>query len=344
MERELNNRARLLLRTLIGQYIRSGEPVGSRTLARHSGLNLSSATVRNVMADLEEEGFIASPHTSAGRVPTDQGYRFFVDSLLTLNPVEQDTYETIESHLSEPQPVSGVVNNASDVLSLLTSFVGVVTVPRREQFAFKHIDFVGLDEHQVLVILVFHDGEVQNRIIQTRQRYSAAELERGANFLNTEYAGLLLADIRQRLVADLDSARRQMDAIMRNTIEMASQAFTTSSDADVVVSGQNNLMHCNEFGDVNKLRNIFEAIQQKQGILHLLEESVLADGVRLFIGEESGSNALEECSLVAAPYTLNGRVIGVLGVIGPTRMAYDRVISVVDATARILGSVLNHDH
>jgi heat-inducible transcriptional repressor len=340
---DLDNRSRHLLRSLIAHYIRSGEPVGSRTLARQSGLKLSPATIRNVMADLEDAGLIHSPHTSAGRVPTDQGYRMFVDTLVTLSPVEDKTYRQIETRLKEPLPASEVVNSASDLLSALTSFVGMVTVPKPERFVFKHIDFVAISDRQILVILVFQDGEVQNRIIHTRRRFDASQLERAANFLNEEYAGLLLADIRRRLIADLEQARRQMDDIMRDTIEFAGHAFSTKEGGDFVVSGQSNLLSVHEFSNIDKLRNIFDAIQHKSDILHLLEESVNADGVRIFIGEESGSEALGGCSLVTAPYALDGRVVGVLGVIGPTRMAYDRVISVVETTAQVLGSVLNQN-
>jgi heat-inducible transcriptional repressor len=340
-EQDISSRARHLLRTLVARYIQDGQPVGSRSLARQSGLSLSPATIRNVMADLEHAGLISSPHTSAGRVPTVQGYRFFVDTLLTVAPVEAGTYREIETRLTTPHPASHVVSSASDLLSMLTSFVGVVTVPKREQFAFRHIDFVHISDGQLLVILVFQDNEVQNRIIHCKRPYSVAELERAANFLNTEYAGLLLGEIQQRLVADLVTARQQMDRIMSTAIDIARNAFTAESGTDVVVSGQTNLMDCDDLSDVEQLKGIFDMIQQKQDILQLLDECVSADGVRLFIGEESGSNALDSCSLVTAPYTVDGRSVGVLGVIGPTRMAYDRIISVVEATAEILGSALN---
>ena len=338
---DLSGRARNLLRALVAKYIEDGVPVGSRSLARQSGLNLSPATIRNVMVDLEHAGLISSPHTSAGRVPTIQGYRFFVDTLLTVVPVEAGTYQQIETRLTEPRPASKVASSASDLLSMLTSFVGVVTVPKREQFAFRHIDFVHISENQLLVILVFQDNEVQNRIIRCKRPYTAVELERAANYLNAEYAGLLLGEIRRRLIADLVSARQKMDRIMNAAIDIAKNAFATDAATEVVVSGQTNLMDCDDLSDVGQLKGIFDKIQHQQEMLQLLDECVSADGVRLFIGEESGSNALDSCSLVTAPYSVDGQVVGVLGVIGPTRMAYDRVISVVEATAEILSSALN---
>ena len=338
---DLNGRARHLLRTLVANYIQEGQPVGSRSLARHSGLSLSAATIRNVMADLEDAGLVSSPHTSAGRIPTVQGYRFFVDTLLKVVPVEAGTYQQIETRLTRPRPASKVASSASDLLSMLTSFVGVVTLPKREQFAFRHIDFVHISETQLLVILVFQDNEVQNRIIHCKRSYSVAELERAANFLNTEFSGLLLGEIRRRLIADLVTARQQMDQIMNAAIDIAKNAFANDAATEVVVSGQTNLMNCDDLSDVEQLKRIFDKIQHQQDMLQLLDECVSADGVRLFIGEESGSEALDSCSLVTAPYSVDGQTVGVLGVIGPTRMAYDRVISVVEATAEILGSALN---
>ncbi len=341
MDTELNARARHLLRTLVGRYIDQGRPVGSRNLARHSGLNLSPATVRNVMADLEDAGFIHAPHTSAGRVPTVQGYRFFVDTLVTLNPLASQTSEEIEEKLKDTHPVSHVIDEASEVLSMLTNFVGVVTVPKREGFGFRRIDFVPIDRRQLLAILVFQDGEVENRIVETDREYGASELERAANYLNREYAGSSLREIKQRLVDDLVQARQEMDELMRAAIELARSAFGPGADQDVVVAGQTRLMGYEDLSDVEKLKTLFDAFQEKREILDLLQRCVDCDGVQLFIGEESESEALQPCSLVGAPYQFQGRVVGVLGVIGPTRMAYDRVISVVDTTAKILSAVLN---
>lgn len=339
MKPDINKRARHLLEILVAQYIRDGKPVGSRTLSRQSGLSLSPATIRNVMADLEDAGLIAAPHTSAGRIPTSQGYRFFVDTLVTAD--ERRGAREVESSMVDSSGTSKAVESASNLLSALTNFVGVVTVPKRESFAFRHIDFVTLSDTQVLAILVFADGEVQNRLLITERRFSQPELERAANFLNSEYSGMRLPEIKARLVDHMAASKQQMDELMQAAIDVARNAFSKGQRADVVVSGQTNLMQHADFGDLNKLRTLFEAFQEKREILFLLEECVGADGVRLFIGEESGSEALDACSVVSAPYQAGNEVVGVLGVIGPTRMAYDHVISVVEATADVLSSILN---
>ncbi len=337
----LNNRAQVLLKALIGRYIKDGQPVGSKLLAGRGGLDLSPATIRNVMAELERYGYLSAPHTSAGRVPTTQGYRFFVDTMLTAQPVPQLQREEIRLTLSEQPASRDAVSTASSLLSELTSFVGVVTTPRRESFVFRHIDFVAMNGEQVLVILVFDDGEVQNRVIATHRPLSPAELEQAANFLNREFAGRLLGDIKHSLVSDMANARKEMDRLMQAAIDMAQSAFSDAPDKDVVVSGQTNLMACQDLANVEKLKALLDTIQQKSDLMRLLDECVQAEGVRLFIGEESGHQALGDVSLVSAPYTIDGEVVGVLGVIGPTRMAYDRVISVVETTARALGKALD---
>ncbi|MBX3724659.1 MAG: heat-inducible transcriptional repressor HrcA [Xanthomonadales bacterium] len=339
----LDARARRLLRTLIAQYIRDGQPVGSRTLARQSGLDVSAATIRNVMADLEEIGLVAAPHTSAGRVPTTQGYRVFVDSLLEVKPLAESELARLRGELSPGGGTQDLVNSVSGLLSAATQFVGLVTVPRRGAFAFRHIDFVPLDGRRVLVILVFTDNDVQNRVIDLPRPYSAAELEQAANFLNQQYAGLSLEQIRARLVGDMEEARRAMNATMEATIEMAGTALAIDSGDDVVVSGQTNLMGQPELASIERLRELFEAFSRKRELLQLMERCIHARGVRLFIGEESGLSPLDQCSVVTAPYGAGGRVLGVLGVIGPTRMAYERVIPMVEATARLLSSALNRD-
>lgn len=339
----LDRRARTILRSLVGQYIRDGNPVGSRSLARHSGLDVSAATIRNVMADLEEMGLLASPHTSAGRVPTVQGYRMFVDSLLTVQPMQDRDVTELQAQLSSQASTQDLVASASTLLSDLTQFVGLVTVPDREEFAFRHIDFVRIGERQVMAIVVFDDNEVQNRILETGRDFDQAEIERAANFLNQEYAGLYLKEIRERLVNDLETDRLRMDRLMRGSVQMASRAFETpETHDDVVVAGQTNLMAYNDLFDMGLLRSLFEAFTTKRDLLHLLEGTIQAEGVRLFIGSETGSEVLQSCSVVTAPYTIDDKVVGVLGVLGPTRMRYDRVIPLVDATARILGSALNN--
>ena len=338
---QLDARARRLLRALIGQYIRDGSPVGSRTLARQSGLEVSPATIRNVMADLEDLGLVAAPHTSAGRVPTAQGYRVFVDSLLQVQPVDQREVEQLRARLPEAQTTQGLLSSATEVLSAMTQFVGLVTVPRREQFALRHIDFVALDAGQVLVILVFADNEVQNRIITTRRAYSPSELEQAANFLNAHCTGKPLSAIRAELVRELKETRSAMERILSTAVDVAEQAFDGAGGDDMLVAGQTRLMEIQDLSDLDRLRELFEAFARKRELITLLEGCIHAQGVRLFIGEESGFAPLGHCSLVTAPYGAAGQVLGVLGVIGPTRMAYDRVIPMVQATADVLGAALN---
>lgn len=337
----LDQRARRLLRALISQYIRDGQPVGSRTLAKQSGLDVSPATIRNVLADLEEIGLVAAPHTSAGRVPTTQGYRVFVDSLLETKPLSEAELGRLRADLSAGNGTQDLVNSVSGLLSAATRFVGLVTVPRREAFAFRHIDFVPLDGRRVLVILVFTDNEVQNRVIETARPFTPSELEQAANYLNAEYAGLGLAQIRERLVAELEGARAAMDATMQATIQMAGTALDIGSGEDVVVSGQTNLLGVSELANLERLKDLFEAFNRKRELLQLMERCIHARGVRLFIGEESGLSPLGQCSVVTAPYGTDGRVLGVLGVIGPTRMAYERVIPMVQAAAKLLSGALN---
>ena len=337
----LDARSRSLLRALIAQYIRDGEPVGSRTLARQSGLEVSPATIRNVMADLEELGLVAAPHTSAGRVPTAQGYRVFVDSLLQVKPLEQREVERLRAGLPESQTTQGMLASATEVLSAMTQFVGMVTVPRREQFALRHIDFVALDAQRVLVILVFNDNEVQNRIVTTGRAYAPSELEQAANYLNSHFAGKPLGQIRQELLRELKDTRSAMERILSTAVDVAEQALVEDEAEDMVVAGQTRLMEIQDLSDLDRLRELFEAFARKRELIRLMEGCIHAQGVRLFIGEESGYAPLGHCSVVTAPYGVEGRVLGVLGVIGPTRMAYERVIPMVQASAEMLGAALN---
>ncbi len=337
----LDERARHLLGVLVNQYIDAGRPVGSKLLAGHAGLELSAATVRNVMAELERRGFIHSPHTSAGRIPTPRGYRFFVETMLTAEAAETHLADHIQSRLDEQSSVDEVIGEVSTMLSSLTNFVGVVTVPRRDLFCFQKIEFVPIDERQVLAVLVLTGGEVQNRVVTLDRGYNSRDLERAANALNHEYAGLSFTEIKRRLMDDLVLARREMDKVMEQAIELAGSALGARNTKEVVLSGQNNLIGYDDLSDLEKLKSLFEAFQEKREMLDLLDRCAEADGVQLFIGNESESDAFESCSLVGAPYRVDGQVVGVLGVIGPTRMAYQRVISVVDSTAKILGSVLN---
>jgi heat-inducible transcriptional repressor len=328
-----------LLRTLIARYIRDGEPVGSQTLARHAGLDVSPATIRNILAELEEVGLLAAPHTSAGRIPTAQGYRLFVDSLLQIQPLAEPELARLRSELAGGAGTQSLLGSASELVSAMTHFVGVVSVPKREQFAFRHIDFVPLDAQRVLAILVFADHDVQNRILHTRRSFEPAELERIANYLNTHFAGRPLAEARAALLAELRSARIEMELLMRQALELADQALASDAE-DMLVAGQARLIGVQDLSDLERLRELFEAFASKREILQLLERTLRAPGVRIFIGEETGMAPLDGVSLVTAPYGAAGRTLGVLGVIGPTRMAYERVIPVVEAAAAVLSQAL----
>jgi len=342
---ELDARARRLLRTLIAQYLADGEPVGSRTLSRSSGLAVSPATIRNVMADLEDAGLVASPHTSAGRVPTPRGLRLFVDSLIELQPLPPAEVERLERELP-PGPVTtrDLLGNASALLSAVTRFAGVVTVPRQADFPQRHIDFVALPESRVLVILVFADNQVQNRIVQLARAPQPRELTQAANYLNAHFGGYREDEIRAGLLAEVRKAGSELNRLLASTVELANASFAPVEEAgaaDMLVSGQTNLMGYAELADLTRLRELFEAFQQKSGILQLMDVCARAPGVRLFIGEESGFAPLDGCSMVTASYGAQGRILGAVGVIGPTRMAYERVIPVVKATAGLLSDALN---
>lgn len=340
---DLDARARRLLRTLIAQYLADGEPVGSRTLSRSSGLDVSPATIRNIMADLEEAGLVASPHTSAGRVPTPRGLRLFVDSLIELQPLPREDMARLKRELPPgPTTTRDLLGNVSTLLSAMTHFAGVVTVPRQGDFPLRHIDFVPLPDARVLVILVFSDNQVQNRIVQLAKSLDSRELEQAANYLNTHFAGLRVDDIRSHLLRELREAGSELNRLVASATELAAASFAPQGGGDdVLVSGQTNLMGYAELADLDRLRELFEAFQKKNELLQLMEVCARAPGVRLFIGEESGFAALDGCSVVTASYGVQGRMLGAVGVIGPTRMAYDRVIPVVQATAGLLSDALN---
>lgn len=340
---DLDTRTRRLLRSLIAQYLVDGEPVGSRTLSRSSGLDVSPATIRNIMADLEEAGLVASPHTSAGRVPTPRGLRLFVDSLIELQPLPRDELARLERELPTASTTAReLLGNASTLLSAMTHFAGVVTVPRQADFPLRHIDFVALPDAQVLVILVFSDNQVQNRVVQLSRPLGPRELEQAANYLNKHCVGLRVDEVRARLLAEVRETGSELNRQVAAATELATATFAPQAGGDdVLVSGQTNLMTYAELADVQRLRELFEAFQQKNELLHLMEVCARAPGVRLFIGEESGFAALDGCSVVTATYGAQGRVLGAVGVIGPTRMAYERVIPVVQATAGLLSDALN---
>jgi heat-inducible transcriptional repressor len=336
----LNDRAQLLLKTLIERYIADGDPVGSRTLSKYSGLELSPASIRNVMADLEEMGFIASPHTSAGRIPTARGYRFFVDTLLRVKPLEQVEITQLEGQL-ELDSRQRLVASASQMLSELTAFAGVVMTPRRRDQAFRHLEFLRLSEKRVLLIVVAPDGEVHNRILTTARDYTTTELIEASNFVNQHYAGMQFDQIKLRVQDELFALRQDVSALMNAAIEVGSAAMTSAED--LVVSGERNLLGIPDLStDMGRLRDLFNVFERKTALLHLLDTSLHAHGVQIFIGGESGISPLDECSIVTAPYEVDGQVVGTLGVIGPTRMAYERVIPIVDITAKLIGSALSH--
>ncbi len=337
----LNERARILLKTLVEHYISDGQPVGSRALSKYSGLDLSPASIRNVMADLEEMGYIASPHTSAGRIPTPRGYRFFVDTLLTVKPLAQEEINQLEDQL-QPGTRQRVVASASHLLSDLTRFAGVVMTPRRLSPAFRHIEFLHLSDNRLLLIIVTPDGDVQNRILLTDRPYTSSQLTEAANYLNQNYAGRDFDDIRRNLRDELRQLREDVTHLMTRALDAGSEAMHERSEA-MVISGERNLLNVEELSsNMESLRKLFALFDQRTGFLQLLELSSQAQGVQIFIGGHSGLVPLDECSVVTAPYEVDGQVVGTVGVIGPTRMAYERIIPIVDITAKLLSSALSH--
>ncbi|MFA6052520.1 MAG: heat-inducible transcriptional repressor HrcA [Methylobacter sp.] len=338
----LNERSLQLLKTLVERYISDGQPVGSRVLSKDSDLNLSPATIRNVMADLEDLGLVHSPHTSAGRVPTVSGYRLFVDSLLTVKPLESKELSRLHQGLSVNDGSSDVIGAASRLLSELTQMAGVVTLPRRELVCLRHIEFLPLSHTRVLVIFVTNEQEVHNKIIHTSKTFSAAELQQAANYLNSIYSGRSLDAVRKAVVKELQEDQERMNQGMLDAVKMAQLAFDQDNKKDdYVLTGETNLMGFSELSDMDRLKNLFEAFSQKQGVIHLLDQCMKAEGVQIFIGEESGYQAFDQCSLVTSSYSVSDEVVGVLGVIGPTRMAYEKIIPFVDVTAKLLGAALN---
>jgi len=341
----LSSRSEAFLKALIERYISDGQPVGSRTLAKQTSLELSPATVRNVMADLEELGLISSPHTSAGRVPTARGYRVFVDSLIKVRPLDAKELRRLEGELGGDQDPQQLVETASALLSQVTRLAGLVTVPRTEQAVFRQIEFLTLSANRILVILITQDGRVYNRIIQAERAYAASELVEASNYFNQTFAGMPLADVKHRLLAEMQRDGEAVQTAVRIAMEMARGIFThePSEGAELVVKGEANLLNIPELGDVHKLRKLLDAFSTKHDLLLLLDRCMRVNGVQIFIGQESGYLALEECSVVTAPYQVDGHVVGTLGVIGPTRMAYDQVIAIVDVTAKLLGGALSAD-
>jgi heat-inducible transcriptional repressor len=330
----LDDRARMLLKALVERYIADGQPVGSRTLSRASGLDLSPATIRNVMSDLEELGLIASPHTSAGRIPTARGYRLFVDTMLTAERQEMAT-----PSLAADQP-QRVINNAAQLLSNLSQFVGVVMAPKRTS-TFRHIEFLRLSEKRFLVIIVSPDGDVQNRVVFTAADYTQGQLIEASNYLNSNYAGMEIEQVRERLKTEVESLRGEIAQLMQTAVQASSEAL--SQQEEVVISGERNLLAVSDFSsDMSQLRRAFDLFEQKTQLMRLLEVSSQAAGVRIYIGGESQVVPFEELSIVSSPYKVDGQIVGTLGVIGPTRMPYDRMIQIVDITARLVSNALSH--
>lgn len=337
----INERAQQLLKVLVESYIENGQPVGSKKLLDRSDLTVSTATVRNVMADLEDKGYLNSPHTSAGRVPTSRGYRFFVDCLIDVEPVENSELLDLKKYLDPDMSYQELVASASNLLSDVTHMAGVVTLPKREQVILRHVEFLHLSEKRVLVILVLDGHEVQNRIIYTQREYSENQLKEAANYINQSFAGDTLPSIRKKLLESMQSDREHMDSLMQTAMELAGKAFTPEEVSDYVVAGQEKLFELARDQALDNLRDLFHAFSLKGDILHLLDKCTDNRGVQLFIGEESGYKLLDECSLVTSPYQVEGEPVGALGVIGPTRMAYSKVIPIVDATARILSAAMD---
>jgi heat-inducible transcriptional repressor len=338
----LDERAQTLLRIVVEKHIRDGQPVGSRTLSRESGLDLSPATIRNIVADLEELGFVSSPHTSAGRVPTIKGYRFFVDTLIRFTPPKGEELVRFSQGLSEvagdPQALALSV---SSLLSAVTSLAGIVTVPRRTQTALRQIEFLPLSGRRVLAILVVNDREVQNKILNVARDFTADELRKASNYLSDRFGGRSLAELRDLLLAELKKTRASMNALMTDAIEMAQQVFSESEpEREFVVAGETNLMGPDHTTNVETLKSLFEAFGQQRDLLHLLDQSMKAEGVQIFIGHEAGYDLLDSYSIVASPYASEDDAVGVLAVIGPTRMAYERVIPIVDVAAKLLARAL----
>ncbi len=340
---DLGERAQTLLRVLIDRYIEEGEPVGSRTLSRVADLKLSPATIRNVMADLEDLGLVRAPHTSSGRVPTELAYRLFVDSLMigrTTAGLDARKLERVlvEAAQNDPQQMA---DTASNLLSGLTRFAGVVTVPKPSLAVFRQLDFVALSERRVLMVLVTRDGAVQNRILVTPKNYSQAELTRFSNYLSERLNGTSLTELRTRLMAELKDTRSRIEDGLADAVTLAESGVSgVGQDPDVAVAGQINLMGLDALSDMQHMRRLFSAFSEKRELIELLDQCERAEGVQIFIGKESGSPTFEECSVVGAPYTRDGEVVGVLGVVGPKRMQYDRVISIVDVTSRLLSRAL----
>lgn len=338
----LNERAAILLKQLVASYIQDGLPVGSKQLAEDAGLNISSATIRNVMSGLEEKGLVRAPHTSAGRIPTEQGLRMFVDSLLEVQPMDKKLITQLQQQLNPDMDMNDLVSEASQLVSELTQMAGVISIPQQTNATLRHIEFLPLPDKRVLAILVINEKDVQNKVLHLDKEYSADDLQRAANYLNQTFTGRDVHEIRQHLLNDLDKTRRDVDNVMKTAVEVADRALT-DSDAkgpEFLVQGEKNLVRYNDNANRDQLQHLFEIFDRKREIIGLFDRCVNNDGVKIFIGQEAGFEGFGDCSVITAPYSVGGSPIGVLGVIGPARMNYDHVIPVVDVTARLLSDAL----
>ncbi|MBE9568226.1 MAG: heat-inducible transcription repressor HrcA [Proteobacteria bacterium] len=339
----LNDRAAILLKQLVASYIDDGQPVGSKQLAQDAGLDISSATIRNVMCGLEKNGLVVSPHTSAGRIPTEQGLRLFVDNLLEVQPVEDKLISQMQQQLDPDKDMAELVNQASQLVSEMTQMAGIVSVPKQTNAKLRHIEFLPLPDKRVLAILVTNEKDVQNKILHMHREYTPDELQHAANLLNQKFTGLDVHEIRENLLNDLHHSRQQVDDVMRTAVEVAGQALSEDgAQPEFIVQGETNLVRYNENTNREQLQHLFEIFDRKREMLGLFDRCVHEDGVKIFIGHEAGFEGFGDCSVITAPYSVDGQTIGVLGVIGPARMHYDKVISVVDITARLLGEALDH--
>jgi heat-inducible transcriptional repressor len=339
----IDERAQRLFKMLVELYLAEGTPVASRTLAAQPGVDLSSATVRNIMADLESRGLVVSPHTSAGKMPTTQGLRLFVDTMLAVEPLDEQSVARLQIELNPDLSPAQLVENASHLLSRITRMAGIVTLPRRELVSLRHVEFLPLSDRRVLVILVVNEREVQNRVIHTAREYTETELVQAANFINRRFAGESMYAVRHALLESMQQDKNRMDQLMQAAIDVASKAFEVENhELGYIVAGETHLLESETRLDT--VRELFEAFSRKRDILHLLDRCLASDGVQLFIGDESGYRVLDDYSLVTAPYQIKGTVAGVLAVIGPTRMYYQRVIPIVDVTARVLGAAMNYEY
>ena len=341
----LSERAQILLKTLIEKYIDEGQPVGSKSLVTDSGLDVSAATIRNVLADLENMGLLMSPHTSAGRIPTDLGYRIFVDSLVSVKPVNEKELLYMEKQFTNEPNAKGLALSATGLLSGITSMASIIMLPKRAQNAFRHIEFLPLSDNRVLAINVVNECDVENRIIQTNRTFSAQELEKVANYLNSEFTGKDIQAVRAGLLKELHKAKQEVNTFMTSLLEMADRLFPDTdenSEDDLLVTGKTNLLAYQEMGDTEKLRQLFDAFKGKKDILEILDQCLVAKGMQIYIGAETGNNSLGDCSIITSPYVVDEKIVGVLGVVGPTRMSYEKVIPIVDITAKLFGSALQN--